>query len=309
MKYRKIFNTSSGLESPLQLAPDCPLDVARATARRFLVEADFSAEEAALDADVLIMNVCKLERYKLYTSDITLDAETISQLSAMLCRRAIREPVAYITGVKEFYSNSFQVSPAVLIPRPESEWLVQRTLELITENKTELVVDVGTGSGALVLSIAIECQRKGCEIQHLIAIDSSEQALEVAKNNAKLLNLSELVTFLPGSLLEPVDLAEFTRPSAIIANLPYIPCSDQLMPDVINHEPHSALFAGPLGLDLIHPFLLQCQNHMSSNSFALVEHDPRQVEPLKNIVKDLGFARFLFHKDESGRERFLEIST
>lgn len=292
-----------------ELKPGSELKVVRAEARKFLIEAGFAADEAALDADVLLMNACQLERYQLYTSDITLDSDAALRLSAILCRRALREPVAYITGLKEFYSYSFHVSPAVLIPRPESEWLVKRAIERIKESQTENVIDVGTGSGAIIISTALECRRAGYEVQRFIAIDNSEQALNVARANADFHNLSSTLIFRSGSLLEPVLDAELSGPSAIIANLPYIPCSDQLMPDVINHEPHSALFSGPLGLDLIRPFLLLCRARMNSNSFALIEHDPRQVEQLKTIAEELCFPRFLFHRDESDRKRFLEIHT
>lgn len=204
--------------------------------------------------------------------------------------RSRNKPIAYITGKKEFYGREFAVDPAVLIPRPATERLIdvfilqftghpstplptpprlrgagRMTHDLDTEivanvdilgdlQEVATAVDVGTGSGCIAVTLA--CELKDYKI---IATDISRDALDIARNNAQQHNVFDRISFLQGDLLEPIkDLHE---PFIIVSNPPYIPQNEVLMPDVYDHEPHEALFAGADGGDILRELLKQAKNH------------------------------------------------
>jgi len=209
-----------------------------------------SVRSAQLDAQVLLCYVLGIERAMLYTypeREISLLQE--KQYSTLIARRKQHEPVAYLTGHKEFYGLDFIVDKRVLIPRPETELLVETALEVIkcsiAGGHMPVVADIGTGSGAIPIAIAVEEPR----LPYIYATDSSAEALEVARLNCLQHQVTERVRLLQGDLVsllpEPVDL--------LLANLPYVGTDEVagLPLDVRLYEPHQALFSGPDGLDLL----------------------------------------------------------
>ena len=199
-------------------------------------------EGARLDAELLVAHALGLDRLRLFLElDRPLSAEEVSRGRALLSRRARREPVAYITGRREFYGRSFAVSASVLIPRPETELLVDRAREIVRSRSLAAVrcLDVGTGSGAIALSLALELPEA-----RVVALDISAAALDVARKNAAALGVAETrLEFLEGDgALAALDRGPF---DLVISNPPYIALEtkDTLVADVRDHEPALALFA------------------------------------------------------------------
>jgi len=224
-----------------------------------------------LDAEVLLSHVLGLPRLQLYLQfDRPLTEKEKTGYRELLKRRAIHEPVAYITGEKEFLSLGFYVTPAVLIPRPETEILVGEAIKKITAWKEQrpdsnpTVFEVGIGFG--VISISLLLHFPDLEIS---ASDVSKQALDIAKKNAKRHGVEERLRLLEGDLF-----AEESGPfDFIISNPPYVPETEKphLAPDIIKHEPHSALFAGNEGLDVILPLIISGAKKISPLGWILVE--------------------------------------
>lgn len=210
-----------------------------------------------LDAELLLGAVLGYSRAKVLSRSHTMvRRHHRGQYVALISRRCSGEPVAYILGRKEFYGRSFHVDRRVLIPRPETEELVDRCLDAVEKHQGARVADIGTGSGAIALTLAAE--RPDLV---LYATDMSREALAVAENNAKALGVEKRVTFLAGSLLEP--LAEEAPFDLIVANLPYVGTNEIAVmgKNVKEFEPHLALFAGEDGLDLFPPFFTQIKEY------------------------------------------------
>jgi release factor glutamine methyltransferase len=191
-------------------------------------------DNARLDTELLIAHAFGESRLALYLDlDRPVHEEEKARARELFKRRGAREPLAYITGEREFYGRPFAVSPAVLIPRPDTETLVDAALEKIAEDATGTVVDVGTGSGCVAISLALE--RPGLRV---IGTDVSGAALAVAAKNVEAHDLGERVELREGDLLGPVD----EEPLLIVGNPPYIASGTELMPEVGEHEPALALF-------------------------------------------------------------------
>lgn len=191
--------------------------------------------------------------------DNTFPSEKLEEWHRMLARKAAGEPVQYIIGEQEFYGLAFQVNPAVLIPRPETEILVEQLIKegrQIWPSGSPLVVDVGTGSGAIPVTLAVQCP--GWRIN---ASDISSTALQVANQNARLHQVEERIQFFEGSLLEPFMNAGIS-PDILVSNPPYIPSSDMLhlQPEVRQHEPSLALDGGINGLVFYKQMMEQMQH-------------------------------------------------
>ena len=244
---------------------------------------ELSIPDARLEAEALLAHVLKISRSQLLAHpERLLSTEEETAVSEALRRRLNREPLAYITGRKEFFGTDFKVNSSVLIPRPETETLVETALKIASEflGGSELsVVDVGTGSGAIAVSLALYLPSV-----RMFAIDSSGAALELAQANAELHGVEDRITFLEGDLLSPfsggVDL--------IAANLPYVRTGElsSLAPEV-QREPTAALDGGPDGLDVIRRLMLQAQHVISGDGVILLEMDPRQAEPLRRLGESL----------------------
>jgi release factor glutamine methyltransferase len=257
-----------------------------------------------LDAELLLAHALGVDRTWLMAhpeGELTTGQQ--AAFRAMLARRAAREPLAYITGERWFYDSLLRVTPAVLIPRPETEELVERALHWLQKHPRATVADIGTGSGAIALTLAKHAPRA-----RLYATDISARALDVARENARRLGLAQRVTFLHGDLLiplpEPVDL--------LLANLPYVAERDRagLTPEVGVHEPAGALFSGPAGLDHLRRLLAQAPDYLRPGGVALLEIGYDQGPAVTEIARrHFPHAIIHLHRDLAGHDRILEIAT
>ncbi len=261
--------------------------------------------EAPLESALLLGFALGMERPMLYASLEEAVPESAQQaLESLVQRRLLREPLAYILGKKEFFGLEFKVCPGVFIPRPETETLVEQAVLLANARFPGgelLMADIGTGSGALAVSLA-----KALPSASLYATDISETALATASANAAAHCVPDTITFLRGDLMEPLP-----RPvDIVVANLPYIesqtvPC---LQPEVSQFEPREALDGGPDGLELVRRLLRQGPRHLRANGAILLELDPEQMEAASNVACEVyPEARLQRVNDLWGRERVLVI--
>ncbi|WP_406695238.1 peptide chain release factor N(5)-glutamine methyltransferase [Singulisphaera sp. Ch08] len=238
------------------------------------------AESPRLDAEVLLAKVLTWERVKLYTHfEEIVGEQPRGEFRDLVRRRAEGMPVAYLVGRKEFYSLSLAVSPAVLIPRPDSEFVVVEFLNLTKTLEAPRAVDVGTGSGCLALA---------CVHQHktarFVAIDLSPEALAVAESNAKKLGLADRIEFRQGSRLGPVaDEGPF---DVILSNPPYIPSDviPTLEPGVRLYEPHTALDGGADGLRVVAPLIAEAVRLLKPGGHLILEIGSDQEKAVRNLI-------------------------
>jgi release factor glutamine methyltransferase len=264
---------------------------------------------ARLDAQVLLGHVLGVERATLYAyPERTLSPEQEERFRLLLERRAHAEPVAYLVGHKEFYGRDFLVDQRVLIPRPETELLVEVALRHIqrkfAEGMQPLVADVATGSGAIPITLALEESR----LPYLYASDISSDALAVAYLNCQHHHVEQRVHLLQGDLLAPLPEAV----DVLTANLPYVGTDEMesLDPDVRAHEPHLALFSGPHGLDLLQRFCKEARQSgkLKSGAVVLLEIGYQQSESLTRLLHDLWpQATVATLKDYAGWDRVLQV--
>ncbi|MBT99443.1 MAG: protein-(glutamine-N5) methyltransferase, release factor-specific [Dehalococcoidia bacterium] len=260
--------------------------------------------DARLEAEVLVMNVMRMPRQAIFAEQETeVTGQQQAALDELLERRYTREPLAYILGQREFYGINVVLTPAVLIPRPESEGLVEHTLfmAMMGMESTDLTIaDVGTGSGAIAINLAIHLP-----MGRIFAVDVADEVLDVAAYNIRAHGVGDRVTLAIGDLLdavpEPVDL--------VVANLPYIPTDriPTLQPEV-QKEPIRALDGGADGLDLIRRLLVQAEDKLKEHGIMLLEMDPEQIP----IVTELALQHFPngstdVEKDLAGMDRILVI--
>ena len=246
-----------------------------------------------LDAEVLLADVLGVDRTALFTHparEVKGSAVRAYQ-DAVRRRSAGREPVAYITGRRGFRHLELSVDGRVLVPRPETELLVEIGIELLPE--AARVVDVGTGSGAVALALAQE--RPDLAV---LATDSSTDALDVARANAARLGLGEAVTFMHGDLLAGVGEVD-----AVIANPPYVAEADRaaLAPEIIRHEPPSALFAGADGLDVIRRLVPAAAD--AGARMLVIELGEGQADAVAQLMRAAGFDEVHARRDLAGIER------
>lgn len=259
--------------------------------------------EAAVDAEVLLAHVLATDRLALYRDEQrTLSFREWTHFRDLLARRARREPVAYLTGRKEFMGLTFAVNRAVLIPRPETELLVERALTLLSGREAPVVVDVGTGCGAVAVSLAH--YHPGAEVY---ATDISDAALSVARENAARHGLAHRVCFYCGDLLAPVAFLA-GRVDLVVANLPYVPSGElaRLPPDVRDYEPRAALDGGPNGLAPHRRLVPQAARTLRAGGILLAEVGPGQGRVLADLLVAAGWRRTRVILDYGGRERVVE---
>ncbi|HIA20074.1 MAG TPA: peptide chain release factor N(5)-glutamine methyltransferase [Planctomycetaceae bacterium] len=233
------------------------------------------SDSARLDAEVLLANSLQCQRIDLYTSFEQDPGQSArNKFRALVKQRAAGTPVAYLVGEREFFSLSFQVTPDVLIPRPETEFLVMAALDTIreyyAEQATITLADVGTGSGAIAVSIA--SQLANCQIR---ALDSSSSALQIAQQNIEQHQVESRVSTQQSDLFEQIQAAE--KYHIVISNPPYISQEEyeQLAPSVREFEPQSALLAGPTGLEIYDRLIPQAAAHLHPQGWLIVETSPR----------------------------------
>jgi len=248
-----------------------------------------------LDAQLLLLQVLgrpPADRAWLLAHDgDTLDGAQQQQFTMMCGRRKAGEPLAYIAGRKEFFGLDLMVDPRVLVPRPDTETLVEWALEVLAPAASPRVADLGTGSGAIAL--AIKRRRPDAQV---LATDRSDDALEVARANARALGLD--LEFRRARWLD--DMAD--RFDLIVSNPPYIAANDPHLP-ALSHEPANALVAGPQGLDDLGVIAAQAPARLRPNGWLLLEHGYDQAAAVRQLLENEGFSQVSSRHDLAGVER------
>ena len=261
---------------------------------------------ARLDAELLLGEVLGLDRLHLYTSfDRPISSEELDAYRVLVKRRAKREPVAYILGRREFYGRTFAVDPRVLIPRPDTEVLVDEVLARLPEDAEGVVIDYGTGSGAIALTLAAERPKLS-----VLGLDISEDALTAARANADALGLRQRVGFIRSDGLNSLPPRFQGQVVALVANPPYIPQEDLegLMPEVRDHEPQSALFAGPDPLLHYRRIAAEGRDWLGTEGFVSVEVGAGQSEGVCALFEVSGWADIAVRSDLARHERVVSAS-
>lgn len=258
-------------------------------------------ESPRLDAEVLLSHILKCDRIHLYVNfDRPLVEEELASYRQMVKARVQRMPVAYILGEKEFMGHSFRVTPDVLIPRPDTEILVEEAIRLLAEKDSPRIVDIGTGSGAILLSVLL-----GVEGSTGVAVDLSPAALAVAKSNGDRLGLGDRADFCLGDLYAPID-GLF---DAILSNPPYIPERDMagLSPEV-KQEPEMALVGGTDGLDFYRRLIDGAPRYLKEGGVVLFEVGIHQAQEVAQFGKARGFRTQRILPDYAGIDRVVVLS-
>lgn len=264
-----------------------------------LQDAGFTREDADVDAGVIARGLLDWTLADwLSRRDSDADAPFTTQFDALITRRATREPVAYLLGRREFYGRPFAVQAGVLIPRPETELLVDVALEWAEAIGAATIADVGTGSGCIAITLALE--EPGLSI---IATDRSSDALAIAKSNAGVLGAADAIEWREADLLSgiagPLDL--------IVSNPPYVPERDRasLSADVRDFEPPQALFAGVDGLDVIRRLIPQAISRLRPGGALIMEVGEGQWPAVTTMLEQAGAASVDWHVDLQGIPRIV----
>lgn len=264
--------------------------------RKAAAELEATSDSARLDAELLMAHALRASRSDMLLRHMT---DTVpSAFSSLVDRRAANEPVAHITGNQEFYGRSFAVTPDTLIPRGDSETLIDAALEIAP--KARRVLDLGTGTGALLITMVLELEQASG-----LATDKSPEAIKMAEQNARTLGLDETSA--------RFELRDWTQAGwadglgqfeLILCNPPYVEVAAELDPDVREFEPATALFAGPEGLDDYQMLMPQLRGLMTDSAVVIFEIGASQAEAVTQIAQAHGFEVTL-RKDLAGRPRAL----
>jgi release factor glutamine methyltransferase len=254
-----------------------------------------SSDSPKIDAEILLAHTLKKSRTFLYTWPQQLvDAQTQQHFAQLLSQRLAGEPVAHITGEREFWSLKLQITADTLIPRPETELLVEQALQLLPDTSIA-IVDLGTGSGAIALALASERPQ-----WQITAVDQSAAALDIARANAKSLAIHN-IRFIHGNWFEPLANQQF---HTIISNPPYIATNDKhLAQGDVQFEPASALISGADGLDDIRHIAQQAVNYLLAGGLLIIEHGYDQQPRVKEIFQAAGFTNIAQLVDLGGMPR------
>jgi release factor glutamine methyltransferase len=247
-------------------------------ARVRFVNAGISANLAALDAEVLARQVLGWDRARFLSDrNETATSAFLLRYEPLVARRERREPVSYILGNREFWGLPFEVCPDVLIPRHETEFIVEEALELVGKGSNPLIVDVGTGSGCIAIALAREIP--GARV---IASDVSRHALDVARRNAGRYDVADRITFVETSFLEGIEEGV----DLIVSNPPYVPSVSErgLTPEVRDYEPAVALFGGEDGLDGLRSVLEGAAAKLAPGGWLVMEFGCGQDDCVTNLV-------------------------
>lgn len=254
------------------------------------------SDSPRLDAEVLL--ACVLEKNRSYLrawNDKPLDTLTISQFELLISKRFEGVPIAYLTGSREFWSRDFFVTSDVLIPRPDTEILIEHCLAQIPENSSFNILDLGTGSGIIAITLAAE--RPHAKI---IAVDASSSALEIAKKNAHFHKCTN-IEFILSDWFCAVPKIKF---DLIVSNPPYIPADDShLTQGDVRFEPKSALISDENGLHDIRLITEQAKNYLMPNGQLVFEHGYNQAQDVQNIFQMFSFVNIQTHRDLAGQPR------
>lgn len=249
------------------------------------------SNSASLDAEILLCHVLNVNRSYLYTwPEKIVSATKHAEFLSLIQRRLQQEPIAYITGHQSFWNLDLTVTPDTLIPRPETELLVQITLDLLSDQSQTCVADLGTGCGAVALALASEQPQ-----WNIIATDNSSAALNIAQHNAVQFNLSN-VQFRLGHWCEALPSKQ--KFDAIVSNPPYIEINDSaLAQDVFLFEPHTALFSQKNGLADLQKIIEQAKYYLKQNGWLILEHGYQQAEKVRELLLNLGYENVASHAD------------
>jgi len=252
-----------------------------------------------LDAELIIGDILGLDRVGLYLQfDRPVSEAELVPIRAALKRRADREPVAWITGTKGFWTLDLISQPDVLIPRPDSETLVQATIDLMTMDKPYFVADIGCGTGAIGLAILSERPEA-----KLFSVDISDAALRCTQDNVHALDFTGRVAVLKGSLLNPIPAERCV--DIVVSNPPYIPSRDidALAPEISKHEPRLALDGGKDGLDIYRQLIPAAAER--ATTAVVLEHGDGQNTAIAEMMVAAGLVDITEHKDLTGTVRVL----
>ena len=288
-----------------------------ASSERTLIEVlrlstDYLAQHGSgsprLDAELLLARALHVRRIDLYLlHDRPLREPELAATRELIRRRAGGEPVAYITGVREFYNRTFTVTPAVLIPRPETETLVEVALRRVRESFDRdegdpVVADLGTGSGCIAVTLAAEIPQL-----QVIATDATAAALDVARTNTANNGVEQRVTFIEGDWAQPL----VAQLDVVVSNPPYVTTQElnATARDVRDYEPRLALDGGTTGLDAYQALLRSLRGRLQPGATLLLEIDPRRAEHVADAVRAVfPEAEICFHQDLTRRDRVLEAN-
>ncbi|MBB6095870.1 release factor glutamine methyltransferase [Povalibacter uvarum] len=260
-----------------------------------------TSPSARLDAELLLEHVTGLSRTAFRSApERQLPPKAGWSYQQLIKRRLQGEPVAYIRGQQEFWSLLLEVTPAVLIPRPETELVVERALAHSAKDAAIDVADLGTGSGAIAVAIAHERPAA-----RLVAVDASKPALEIAMRNLARLQVAN-VTLLHGSWFAPLEGRRF---DLVVSNPPYIASEDpDLAPDVRRNEPGMALISGRTGLEAIEHIVGTAPDHLAPGGWLILEHGWKQAPAVSDLLVRAGFSHVTSHTDLAGHQRVTEGS-
>lgn len=270
-------------------------DILCRDASRLAHALDLEQGESRLEVRVLLEHVLNVDRaWLLSHDDEEIKGATGERYEGLLARRLAGEPIAYIVGEREFYGRSFKVGPSVLIPRPETELLVDLAKVQIPADKPCDIVDLGTGSGCIAITLALECP--ACKVT---AVDSSRPGLDLAGENA--LSLKADVKWHQGNWFSGLDELRF---DLIVSNPPYVAEQDaHLQSGDVRFEPRTALASGPLGLNDLAVIIEQSPIFLRPDGWVLLEHGWNQGCAVGNMMKRRGFRQIQCHKDYAGLDR------
>jgi len=261
-----------------------------------------NSQTPRLDAEIILSHILGIERSELLLREVCPGEAETSAFGKLIERRRRGEPVAYLTGKKDFYKHTFAVNSSVLIPRPETEGVIEAVLARYRNVEALSLLDIGTGSGCIAVSIAVERPK-----WRVVGSDISSAALETARGNASLLSASN-VEFVESDLFSAIS-GKF---DVIVSNPPYVPSSDEknIMPDVREYEPHGALFAGDDGLSVIRRILAVAPGHLHRDGMLFCEIGFGQRDDVETLIANAqgdDWSGYSFIQDLSGTDRILAV--
>ena len=281
---------------PLPEGEGSVADTLRTAASRLQAALRLDRDEARLEARILVAHALGVDRAWLIAHDRdALAAHQAAAIQALIARREQGEPVAHLLGEKEFYGRLFQVTPDVLIPRPETELLVEAALARLPKEQPLHILDLGTGSGCVAITLALERP-----LARVVAVDRAPAALAIARNNARRLGAAN-VEFIRSDWYAELGVKKFDM---IVSNPPYIAAGDpHLHRGDLRFEPNSALAAGTVGLDAIRAILSGAAAHLEPGGWLLLEHGFDQGVQVAALLARHGFGHIRTLRDLAGLER------
>ena len=262
---------------------------------------DKGIESPKTEVEILLAHALEVRRIELYVQfERVLDNKELGRFKELLLRRAKREPTAYILGMREFYGIEFDVDRRALIPRPETEHLVDLVVKSLKGVSEPMVCDLCTGCGNVAISVA-----KTVESARVVATDISSDALALAKQNVKKHELAKRILLTSGDLFEAVEERFRGRFDVIASNPPYVeePYREKLEPEVAEHEPANALFAGAKGLNVIKRLVADAEAWLKPGGKLVFEIGRGQSEPVGELLNRSGYEEVEFERDYAGIDR------